>query len=143
MVLSSNGGLLGDEPETRLKGSEGDGPASPRAVRKPAHEFVADLHIHSRYAYACSKNLTLDNIAATAKTKGIHLLATGDFTHPMWLDELQANLIPVDEGTFESGGSADCVSFWVRRSAAFTSRAGRGGGFTCCFTSLRSRRSAG
>ena len=104
MVLSSNGGLLGDEPETRLKGSEGDGPASPRAVRKPAHEFVADLHIHSRYAYACSKNLTLDNIAATAKTKGIHLLATGDFTHPMWLDELQANLTPVDEGTFEFGG---------------------------------------
>ena len=64
-------------------------------------EFVADLHIHSRYAYACSKNLTLPNLAATAKTKGIQLLATGDFTHPAWLGELEDNLIPVDDGTFE------------------------------------------
>ena len=67
-------------------------------------EFVADLHIHSRYAYACSKNLTLANIAAAAKTKGIGLLATGDFTHPAWLAELEANLTPVDGGTFQYGG---------------------------------------
>ena len=67
-------------------------------------QFVADLHIHSRYAYACSKNLTLPNLAATAKTKGIGLLATGDFTHPAWLTELEANLIAVDDGTFEYEG---------------------------------------
>ena len=67
-------------------------------------EYVADLHIHSRYAYACSKNLTLANLAATARTKGIGLLATGDFTHPAWLAELEAGLIPVDVGTFEYDG---------------------------------------
>ena len=67
-------------------------------------EFVADLHIHSRYAYACSKNLTLPNLAATAKVKGIGLLATGDFTHPAWLSELEAGLEPLDEGTFQYGG---------------------------------------
>jgi len=67
-------------------------------------EFVADLHIHSRYAYACSKNLTLPNLAATAKVKGIGLLATGDFTHPAWLSELEAGLTPVDEGTFRYDG---------------------------------------
>ena len=66
--------------------------------------FVADLHIHSRFAYACSKNLTLASIAATAKAKGIGLLATGDFTHPAWLEELEANLSPVDVGTFQYDG---------------------------------------
>ena len=67
-------------------------------------EFVADLHIHSRYAYACSKNLTLPNLVAAAKTKGIQMLATGDFTHPAWLEELEAGLSEVDDGTFESCG---------------------------------------
>ncbi len=66
--------------------------------------IVADLHIHSRYAYACSKNLTLANLASTAKTKGIHMLATGDFTHPAWLAELEAGLAEIDEGTFEFEG---------------------------------------
>ena len=67
-------------------------------------EYVADLHIHSRYAYACSKNLTLPNLALTAKTKGIGLLATGDFTHPAWLAELEANLDPISDGTFDYEG---------------------------------------
>ena len=66
-----------------------------------SEQIVSDLHIHSRYAYACSKNLTLANLASTARTKGIHLMATGDFTHPAWLAELEAGLTEVDEGTFE------------------------------------------
>lgn len=69
-----------------------------------AGEFVADLHIHSRYAYACSKNLTLAGIADTARVKGIDLLATGDFTHPAWLSELEAGLEQVDYGTFRHSG---------------------------------------
>ena len=69
-----------------------------------AGEFVADLHIHSRYAYACSKNLTLHSIAETARIKGIELLATGDFTHPAWLAELEAGLEEADHGTFHHGG---------------------------------------
>ncbi len=68
------------------------------------HEFVADLHIHSRYAYACSKSLTLPNLAAAAKTKGIELLATGDFTHPAWLAELESGLVEGDAGTFQYDG---------------------------------------
>ena len=72
-------------------------------MKHPA-EFVADLHLHSRYAYACSKNLTLPNIVAAAKTKGIGVLASADFTHPAWLAELEANLVPTDEGTFEFDG---------------------------------------
>ena len=67
-------------------------------------QFVADLHIHSRFAYACSKNLTLEGLASTALIKGIDLLATGDFTHPAWLAELEASLTEVDAGTFRYGG---------------------------------------
>ena len=68
-------------------------------------EFVADLHLHSRYAYACSKHLTLNNIAAAARVKGIDLLSTGDFTHPAWLAELEENLVPAGDGAFRYGGA--------------------------------------
>ncbi|MDA0263743.1 MAG: endonuclease Q family protein [Chloroflexi bacterium] len=66
--------------------------------------FTADLHLHSRYAYACSKNLTLANMAAWAKLKGIDLLSTADYTHPAWLAELEANLTPVDNGVYQFEG---------------------------------------
>ena len=66
--------------------------------------FVADLHIHSPYAFACSKALTLDNLATWAKRKGIDLLATGDFTHPAWAAELRANLLPGSDGLYQYGG---------------------------------------
>ena len=71
---------------------------------KPAGSFVADLHIHSPYAFACSKNLTLDNLSAWARRKGIDLLATGDFTHPVWFDGLQKKLTESSDGLYEYGG---------------------------------------
>ena len=55
-------------------------------------KLYADLHIHSRYSRATSKNLTIENLSKWAKIKGINLLGTGDFTHPKWLDELKNNL---------------------------------------------------
>ncbi|MYC32261.1 MAG: DNA helicase UvrD [Chloroflexi bacterium] len=66
--------------------------------------FVADLHIHSPYAFACSKALTLDNLATWARRKGIDLLATGDFTHPTWAVELRANLVSGQDGLYQYGG---------------------------------------
>ena len=69
-----------------------------------ASSFVADLHIHSLYAFACSKSLTLDNLASWAQRKGIDLLATGDFTHPVWADNLHSNLKECGDGLYEYGG---------------------------------------
>ena len=66
--------------------------------------FIADLHLHSRYAYACSKNLTLANMAAWAKVKGIDLLSSADFTHPAWLAELEENLSLAEDGALNSTG---------------------------------------
>ncbi|PKB79725.1 MAG: hypothetical protein BZY88_11745 [SAR202 cluster bacterium Io17-Chloro-G9] len=65
------------------------------------HTYTADLHLHSRYAYATSKYLSLDSLSAWAKLKGIDLLASADFTHPAWLEELRQGLTPAVSG---SGG---------------------------------------
>jgi uncharacterized protein (TIGR00375 family) len=62
------------------------------------------LHIHSKYAYACSDNLTLEELSRFAKMKGLGLLSTGDFTHPKWLEELKQKLKSNDRGFFEFGG---------------------------------------
>jgi len=53
---------------------------------------IADLHLHSRYARACSKNITLPNLEKYARLKGLSILGTGDFQHPKWLPELKENL---------------------------------------------------
>ncbi len=51
--------------------------------------FVADLHIHSKYSRACSRDLSLRTSTWWARRKGITLLGTGDFTHPAWFDHLR------------------------------------------------------
>ncbi len=59
---------------------------------------ILDLHIHSKYSRACSSALTLDNIDKTCRTKGVDVIATGDFTYPDWFfsikDELEEIKIP-------------------------------------------------
>lgn len=62
--------------------------------------FIADLHIHSRFSRATSKSLTPRNLAAWASVKGINLLATGDFTHPGWLEIIESQLASEDNGLF-------------------------------------------
>lgn len=62
--------------------------------------IYADLHIHSRYARACSPQLTPENIDLWCRIKGVGLVATGDFTHPKWFAELQEKLEPHGEGLY-------------------------------------------
>lgn len=62
--------------------------------------YIADLHIHSHYAQACSKNLNLESLYQWARVKGIHVLGTGDCTHPAWLQELEEKLVPDGSGFF-------------------------------------------
>ena len=47
-------------------------------------QIIADLQLHSRYSRAVSPNMTLEEISRFAKIKGIRLIATGDWTHPLW-----------------------------------------------------------
>ena len=54
--------------------------------------MIADLHIHSRFSRACSKNIDFPNLEKWARIKGIDLLGTGDFTHPVWFNEIKERL---------------------------------------------------
>lgn len=54
--------------------------------------LVADLHVHSRYSRAVSRDMTLATMAAWAKRKGIDVIGTGDFTHPAWFASLENEL---------------------------------------------------
>ena len=60
--------------------------------------LITDLHIHSRYSRGCSRDLSPETLWRWAQLKGIHVLGTGDFTHPGWCDELRAKLEPDDGG---------------------------------------------
>ncbi|MBB5829864.1 UvrD-helicase domain-containing protein [Micromonospora carbonacea] len=62
--------------------------------------FVADLHIHSKYSRACSRDLTTPNLAWWARRKGVGVLGTGDFTHPAWYDHLRETLHPAEPGLY-------------------------------------------
>lgn len=59
-------------------------------------EFVADLHIHSKYSRATSKKMDVPHLTEWAKFKGVSLLGTGDFTHHLWIQELKRYLKPVE-----------------------------------------------
>ena len=63
--------------------------------------YIADLHIHSRYSMATSKFLTPEYLDLWARKKGIHILGTGDFTHPLWREELKEKLEPAEPGLYK------------------------------------------
>lgn len=69
--------------------------------------FVADLHIHSKYSRACSRDLTLPNLAWWARRKGVAVLGTGDFTHPAWYDHLRETLQPAEPGLYRLAPEAE------------------------------------
>lgn len=55
-------------------------------------EIISDLHLHSRFSRATSKDITIDNLVKYARIKGLGMLGTGDFTHPLWIKELKEKL---------------------------------------------------
>ncbi len=67
--------------------------------------FICDFHIHSRYSRATSPSMDLENLSLWAKRKGINLLGTGDFTHPIWFEELKRKLRLIDKGVYEHNGT--------------------------------------
>ncbi|HYA15197.1 MAG TPA: hypothetical protein VEF33_12740 [Syntrophales bacterium] len=54
--------------------------------------FIADLHIHSKYSIATSRDFSPENIWKWAQLKGITVIGTGDLTHPRWFKELKKRL---------------------------------------------------
>lgn len=66
--------------------------------------IIADLHIHSKYSRAVSQEMVLPQIATWAQKKGIGLVGTGDWTHPLWLREIKASLEEVVPGLYRLKG---------------------------------------
>ena len=90
-------------------------------------QIIADLHIHSRFSRACSKDLTIPNLVKWARIKGINLLGTGDFTHPTWLQEIKElndnhyklkNEIEINQKNYEKliDETADQISSFVEKA---------------------------
>lgn len=63
-------------------------------------KMIADLHIHSRFSMATSKEGTPENLDFWARKKGISLIGAGDFTHPVWREELKERLVSEGNGLY-------------------------------------------
>ena len=62
--------------------------------------FIADLHVHSPYSRATSKEMELESICKWAQIKGLTVVGTGDFTHPQWFSNLSEKLEEAEPGLF-------------------------------------------
>lgn len=80
--------------------------------------YAADLHLHSPFARATSRQLTFDNMAQWACVKGIDLLASADFTQPAWFADTKRTLRPVGNGLYEHNGARFVIGTEVNCSGA-------------------------
>jgi len=55
-------------------------------------KIITDFHFHSKYSRATSPQMDLSGVAKWAKIKGVDLVGTADFTHPLWFRALSAQL---------------------------------------------------
>ena len=65
--------------------------------------IIADLHLHSKFSRATSREMDVETLARWCGWKGISVVGTGDFTHPVWLRELRAKLRPNGRGLYTHG----------------------------------------
>jgi uncharacterized protein (TIGR00375 family) len=76
-------------------------------------KFIADLHLHSKYSRATSQEMEVKALALWAKRKGIKLLGTGDFTHPLYFLDLKSKLNPLGNGLFVLKEELDGTHFML------------------------------
>jgi len=74
-------------------------------------QVVADLHLHSKYSRAVSPQMELRTMAEWGEKKGIDLLATSDWTHPVWFKEIESLLEEDGEGVFKLKNSKSKTRF--------------------------------
>lgn len=74
-------------------------------------KFTADFHVHSRFSAATSPDLTIHELERMARKKGVDVISTGDFTHPLYFKELQENLEEVEPGLYRLKKTQSPVRF--------------------------------
>ena len=96
--------------------------------------FIADLHIHSRFSRATSKALNPRHLAAWARCKGIDVLGTGDFTHPQWRAELAEQLVRDEaSGLYRLAVEPETLEGLEPEPGATAAAAGQAGPLFMCF----------
>lgn len=85
---------------------------------------ILDLHIHSKYSRACSKELNLENIEKACKIKGVDIVATGDFTYPQWFLEIQK--LKEENGLYQLPNTDGKVKFILSTEVALIYKQGEG-----------------
>lgn len=70
-------------------------------------EFVTDLHLHSKYSRAVSKDMNLQNMALWGTKKGLDILSTCDWLHPLWFREIKTELEEEEKGIFKLKNNQD------------------------------------
>lgn len=73
--------------------------------------IITDFHLHSKYSRACSKELTIPNIAKACERKGIQFVGTSDFTHPAWREEIGRELEEIGGGAFKLKDKSSSTTF--------------------------------
>ncbi len=89
-------------------------------------KLFADLHIHSHYSRATSKNMNIENLDKHAKIKGIDILGTGDFTHPLWFKEMKSLLREVDDSNLYQYKTKDLYYMLTAEISLMYSQGGKG-----------------
>lgn len=87
-------------------------------------EIIADLHIHSKYARATSYNLSIENLEKYARIKGLNLLGTGDFQHPVYRKEIDEKLTEDDKGILRT--ATGFAFIWQTEISLIYSQDGKG-----------------
>ncbi len=89
--------------------------------------LIADLHTHSRYARAVSKDMNIATLEAWGVKKGVELIGAPDFSHPEWIKEMKEVLEPAEPGLYKRKGSDSPIRFLLTAeiSCVFTRGSGR------------------
>ncbi len=81
--------------------------------------FYADLHLHSRYSAATSREMTIEEIDFYAAMKGLNIVGTGDALHGSWLKELKSKLVELNgSGLYKSSKGSGLTLFIVQTEVA-------------------------
>ena len=87
-------------------------------------QVIADLQIHSKYARATSKNITIENLEKYGRMKGINLLGVGDFQHPLRRQEIDEKLTEDGNGILYT--ATGFAFLWQTEVSLMYSQGGKG-----------------
>jgi len=87
-------------------------------------EIIADLQIHSKHSRATSIYLSIDNLEKYGRIKGLNLMGTGDFQHPLHRKEINEKLTEDDKGILRT--KSGFAFLWQTEISLMFTQGGKG-----------------